>query len=320
MAVESLVQAIQSFIQMYGLLAVFVYLALETGMILHFAPSELVVPFAAAELVHGPLSFIVFVLVSTAGATVGALFPYAIFRRYGRLALDRYGRYVQISSEDVDRGERWFRRWGESSVLWGRVLPFVRAYISIPAGLAEMDVRKYTIYSAIGAGAYNLLITYLVYTGESTGSPINRLWIQATQSLIRELAYLHAHLLLSIGLGIAAVVIAGWLWWKREAIRAAPILYLHRLLLVLVGVGFVSSTGFLLGGLISPEASYHALTSVWNDPEFFVAYGASPQLALLITSALGFLATTCLYVLDRVLSSIEIGVILTQRFLYRNTP
>ena len=133
MTVESLVQTIQTFIHTYGLLAVFVYLALETGMILHFAPSEIVVPFAAAELVHGPFSFLVFVLVATTGATIGAVFPYAIFRRYGRIALDRYGRYVHITPEDVDRGEDWFRRWGESSVLWGRILPFVRAYISIPA-------------------------------------------------------------------------------------------------------------------------------------------------------------------------------------------
>ena len=117
MTVESLVQTIQTFIHTYGLLAVFVYLALETGMILHFAPSEIVVPFAAAELVHGPFSFLVFVLVATTGATIGAVFPYAIFRRYGRIALDRYGRYVHITPEDVDRGEDWFRRWGESSVL-----------------------------------------------------------------------------------------------------------------------------------------------------------------------------------------------------------
>ncbi|HZD43662.1 MAG TPA: VTT domain-containing protein, partial [Methanomicrobiales archaeon] len=119
---------------------------LETAFILHFVPSEIVVPVAASQLVHDPISFGLFVLDTTTGATVGSLLAYYLLGKQSDTILSRYGYLIHVSEDDLRRGRRWFRRWGESSVFWGRMLPLMRAVISIPAGIAEMDLRKFVAY------------------------------------------------------------------------------------------------------------------------------------------------------------------------------
>lgn len=125
------------------------------SFILHFTPSEIVLPFAAALLVRGSLTFIVFVTDTTAGALTGSLILYFFFTRFGREAIIEYGNLFHIPEKDLDRSQAWFRKWGESAVFWGRLLPLVRALISIPAGIEKMDLKKYVIYSGAGALIFN---------------------------------------------------------------------------------------------------------------------------------------------------------------------
>ncbi|WP_435154901.1 DedA family protein [Haladaptatus sp. DFWS20] len=153
-----------SLIQQYGFLAVFVFAFLESSMLFPFLPSELVVPAAAGLLVRDPVSFALFVLTMTVGTTLGSLFPYFVGHE-GHEALDRYGRYLRVSADETDRASRWFRRWGEHSVLWGRFLPVLRSVISIPAGFAEMGFRKFVAYTTVGALLFNVSVTGLVYFG-----------------------------------------------------------------------------------------------------------------------------------------------------------
>lgn len=162
-----LTQAFLDFMAQYGYLAVFVFMFLETSMVFPFAPSEVVVPFAAGVMVHNPVTVVAFALAAAAGATVGSLFAYYLFGTAGQLALDRYGRYIHVSENEIERGQRWFTRWGESLVFWGRLLPVLRSIISIPAGLARMSVRKFTLYSATGAFVFNAGIAGLVYYGKT---------------------------------------------------------------------------------------------------------------------------------------------------------
>lgn len=152
-------------ISQYGYLALVVFMFLETSMLFPFVPSEIVLPTGAALLVDGPLSFALFVASVTVGATVGSLCNYYAFDVYGERALERYGRYIHVSESELDRGRRWFRRWGESSVLWGRLLPLVRSVISIPAGLAEMNVRRFTVYTAVGSMLFGAAIGSLPLLG-----------------------------------------------------------------------------------------------------------------------------------------------------------
>jgi membrane protein DedA with SNARE-associated domain len=148
---EALADTILALTVQYGYIVFFLFMFCETSMTFPLAPSEIVVPAAAGLLVTGPASFIAFVLAGTAGATVGSLFAYYVIGATSHEVLDRYGRYVRVSERDVDRARYWFRRWGESSVFWGRLLPVLRSLISIPAGFADMNVRKFVVYSAVGS-------------------------------------------------------------------------------------------------------------------------------------------------------------------------
>ena len=210
-----LLDEVLSFVAQYGWFAVFVYMVLETSFILHFAPSEIVIPVAASQLVTDRASFALFLLNTTAGATLGALLAYYVFGRYGEKALERFGRYLHVDHDDLDRGERWFRRWGENAVFWGRLLPVMRAVISIPAGMAEMNLRKFILYSAVGSAIFNLGFTWLVYSGENARSPLD-LVVQYLGGVLK-LTVARPHV--AVGLGVVGVVLVGVVWTQREKIR-----------------------------------------------------------------------------------------------------
>jgi membrane protein DedA with SNARE-associated domain len=149
----------------YGYLAVAVFTFLESSLLFPLLPSEVVVPGAAALLVRGPATFGLFVASVTVGTTAGSLFAFHVFGERGRSALASHGGWLRISEDRLERGRRWFRRWGESSVLWGRLLPVLRSVVSIPAGLAGMARWKFTLYSAVGAGAFGGSVAVLMTTG-----------------------------------------------------------------------------------------------------------------------------------------------------------
>ncbi|MFA9517004.1 DedA family protein [Halopenitus sp. H-Gu1] len=283
---EWLVQAVLAFINQYGYLAVFVYMVLETAFILHFAPSEAIVPFAASQLVHDPVSFVLFVIDATAGATVGSLVAYVLFGRYGERLLERYGHLIHVSERNLERSQAVFRGYGESTVFWARMLPFFRALISIPAGLAEMGLRRFVLYTASGAALFNTGLAYLVYTGSNTPSPLEIAIGTVNRWVAVELAYIQSHVRFVIELFGIIVLIGGAVWMGRHWIRAYPETA-KRLTLHLVRiVGVVVGGLFLLGAVSSPHRAFAAITWAWNDPLFFVSLGFSEQVALVLSGVL----------------------------------
>lgn len=155
-------------LESYGYIALFVFLFLETSMLFPLVPSEVAVPFAAALLVRDPISFVLFVASGTAGATLGSYVLYWLFATLGYRTLERYGRYVRVSEDRIRKGKDLFHRYGESSVLWGRLLPVLRSVVSIPAGLAGMDARKFVGYSAVGSLLFSASVGGLVAYGRET--------------------------------------------------------------------------------------------------------------------------------------------------------
>lgn len=153
------------FLSLYGPLALFCFTFLETSMLFPLLPSEVVVPAAAALLIGDFISFLVFVSAATVGGTLGAFVPFYVCRdtRIGEFnwLQDR----ITISDEQLNRGEEWFQRWGQSSVLWGRFLPVLRSVISIPAGFANMNSLRFGIYTALGTVGFYAATGGLVYYG-----------------------------------------------------------------------------------------------------------------------------------------------------------
>lgn len=144
---------------------VVVLMALET--VIFLIPSEAVMTFAGWLLIkdkgHGlewiPLAGIL----GGIGSTIGSLFFYYVGIWGGRPILERYGRYVFIAPSDMDKAERFFDRWGTWAVFIGRMVPLVRSFISIPAGMARMDLRLFTLYTFLGSVIWATFLAYLGY-------------------------------------------------------------------------------------------------------------------------------------------------------------
>jgi len=156
-----------------GYLGVMLAMAIESAMIP--LPSELILPFAGflvsdpsqLEPITGqPWSFWIVVVVGTIGNTLGSLVAYALGAYGGRPFLERYGKYVLIRPHEIEIADRFFARWGTQTVFFSRLLPIVRTFISFPAGVARMDLRKFIVYSTAGAFLWSIL---LVWAGVQLG-------------------------------------------------------------------------------------------------------------------------------------------------------
>lgn len=142
----------QHFIATYGYLAIFVLMVAESACIP--VPSELIMTFGgalAAGAVPGTsLNLAGVIIAGTAGNVVGSYIAWAVGRYGGQPALRRWGRLLRIREHDLDRAIQWFDRYGPRAVLIGRLLPVVRTFISLPAGIADMAPLRFGIYTTIG--------------------------------------------------------------------------------------------------------------------------------------------------------------------------
>lgn len=131
-------------------------------------PSEVVVPFAAYKAAQGELNIFGVVLASTIGALIGALVNYYLAKYLGRPLVYKFadstaGRILLLSKEKVVHAEDYFIRNGKTSTFIGRLVPAVRQLISIPAGLARMNIKDFIIYTTAGAGIWNIILTVIGY-------------------------------------------------------------------------------------------------------------------------------------------------------------
>ena len=164
-------------------------------------PSEVVMPPAGYLAWKGEMSLTLVLISGIAGSLLGALFNYWVAVKFGRPFLLRYGKYFFVSREAIDKADEFFSRHGHVSTLVGRLLPVIRQYISLPAGIARMPLGIFTLFTTIGAGTWVAVLTFAGYLlGEH-------------QELLKE--YLHVITLACIAL---ACLIAGgyWLYWRRH--------------------------------------------------------------------------------------------------------
>jgi len=144
-----LTAAVSNFIAGYGLVAVFVLMVGEScGLPL---PSEVIMPTSGVLAATGHMNLAAAIVAGTAANLVGSLIAYGLAARFGEPLLLGPGRYVGIRRHHLEIAEDWFKRWGLPAVLIGRVLPMIRTYISFPAGLARVDLMKFSILTFVGA-------------------------------------------------------------------------------------------------------------------------------------------------------------------------
>ncbi len=121
-------------------------------------PSELVIPLAGFVAATGTLRLDLVIAAGSAGSLAGAVLWYEIGRRVGerrlRAWVDRHGKWLTVSARDLDRAQDWFHRHGRGAVFFGRLVPGVRTFVSLPAGFARMPMGTFLLFSALGTAVW----------------------------------------------------------------------------------------------------------------------------------------------------------------------
>ena len=159
--IHEIAQTIVSYIGDMGYLGIFALMFLESTFFPF--PSEIIRIPAGYLAYKGDMNIYIIISVGILGSIAGALFNYYLAIHFGRAFIIRYGRYFFIKEETLDKLEQFFIKHGELSTFNGRLIPGIRQLISLPAGLARMNVGKFIIYSGLGAGIWVVVLTLLGY-------------------------------------------------------------------------------------------------------------------------------------------------------------
>ncbi|WP_088228836.1 DedA family protein [Desulfosporosinus sp. FKB] len=163
-------QFVVSVISLFGYLGVFLAMAIESACIP--LPSEIILPFTGYMVFLGRFTLWQATLAATLGNLFGALIAYYIGLWGGRPFIKKFGRYIFIRERELSKTEELFERRGELTVFIGRLLPVVRTFISLPAGIAGMNAFKMAVYTVAGALPWCLM---LIITGQKLGENWNTL-------------------------------------------------------------------------------------------------------------------------------------------------
>ncbi len=206
---DSFVQWLLDLFRGMGYPGIVVLMAVESSILP--LPSELVMPPAGYLVAKGEMNFILAVACGVLGSILGALANYGLARWLGRAFFLRLGKYVLITERALDRSERYFAAHGEISTFLGRMLPVVRHLISIPAGVARMQLGRFVLFTGLGA-----LVWCSILSG--IGWFIGRREDVILEVLNQE-ASRYAGRAVLIVLPVLAAIAAVYIWWYRR--RAA---------------------------------------------------------------------------------------------------
>ncbi|HLI31452.1 MAG TPA: DedA family protein [Solirubrobacteraceae bacterium] len=206
---EGIVNGISDFVREGGWPAIFVLMAASAACIP--IPSEVVMLFGGFAVAdpgragaHAQLTMAAAIAAGTLGALVGSWVAYAIGYG-GRIELiERHGRLLHISPAQIARAEQWFGRFGKATVFFGRFVPFVRAFVSLPAGVARMGIISFSVLTALASAIW---AAALAYAGNALGSE----W----QSVRRGFEYVDYVVVAAIVLALVYAVVR-----RRRSVRA----------------------------------------------------------------------------------------------------
>ncbi len=145
----------------WGYFGIFVAMFLESSFFPF--PSEVIMIPAGYLAYQGQMSLLVAILLGMGGSLAGALFNYWLAVVLGRPLLERYGRYILLKPETLDKLNLFFRKHGEISTFSGRLIPGIRQYISLPAGLSRMHLGRFVLFTSLGAGLWVSVLVVLGY-------------------------------------------------------------------------------------------------------------------------------------------------------------
>lgn len=162
MIAELLSDYITQFISSIGYLGVFILMTLESAALP--VPSEVVMPFAGYLAYQGVFNLFMITIVGAVGCTAGSVISYYVGLKGGRPFIEKYGRYLFIKSSHMELAETWFNKYGDRAVLFSRLLPVVRTFISLPAGIGKYELKKLVMLSFIGSLPWCFALAYVGFS------------------------------------------------------------------------------------------------------------------------------------------------------------
>lgn len=193
-----------STISTLGYTGILLTMAIESACIP--LPSEIIMPFSGYLVTTGQFTMLGVTLAGAIGNVIGSIAAYYVGVWGGRPFVERYGPYFLMSHRDLDIADRWFAKYGEAAVFFSRMLPVIRTFISLPAGISRMHFPRFVLFTFIGSLPWCYALAYV-------GVKMGQQWDQ-----LRE--YFHEFDVV-IGIGLA-LLIGYFLWshWPRRQPRA----------------------------------------------------------------------------------------------------
>lgn len=194
---EQVIESTINFIANLGYWGIGIGMAIESANIP--LPSEVILPFGGYLVSQSRLNFWGAVMAGTVGGTIGSIVSYALGSWGGLPLLIRYGRYIAITESRLAQATRWFERYGERTVFFARLLPVIRTFISLPAGIARMHFGRFVFYSFLGSLPWSILLTYV-------GLKLGENW-RAIEPYFREF---------DIVVILLIIILVLYLWWRKH--------------------------------------------------------------------------------------------------------
>src|SRR6267143_1027210 len=199
--IEILSGFIVATISAMGYSGVILLMAIESACIP--LPSEIIMPFAGYLVSTGTMNLWAVAVAGAVGCVLGSLVAYWVGRYGGRPLIEKYGRYVLISHQDLDLADRWFGRYGEAIVFTSRLLPVIRTFIAFPAGVARMNLTRFVLYTFAGSLPWCL---GLAYVGQKLGEQWNK--DETLKTLFHRFDFV-----------IGIIALLAIVWWVRRHLR-----------------------------------------------------------------------------------------------------
>ena len=199
--IEILSAFIVATISALGYAGVALLMAIESACIP--LPSEIIMPFSGYLVYKGQFNLWWVGVAGAAGCVVGSWVAYYAGLYGGRPFVEKYGRYILLSRHDLDLADRWFARYGEVIVFASRLLPVVRTFIAFPAGVARMNMTRFTVYTFLGSLPWCL---GLAYVGQVLGEQWDK--NETLKTWFHRFDFL-----------IGAVILAGAVWWVWRHVK-----------------------------------------------------------------------------------------------------
>ncbi|WP_371365774.1 hypothetical protein SRRS_04100 [Sporomusa rhizae] len=191
---------IVDYLDLLGYWGIVIGMALESACVP--VPSELIFGFAGYLVFLGRLDFTWSIIAGVTGGLIGSIIAYAAGYYGGRPFVSKYGKYILLSESHVDLAQKWFDRYGLKATFFSRLLPIVRTFISLPAGFARVNFKKFVVYTLLGSIPWTIGLIY-------AGSLLGENW-QILNSIGHEISLIVA----------ACLVVIALYYYKRSCKRS----------------------------------------------------------------------------------------------------